>query len=162
MPSKSWKNHLKKLLTLVEIPSFQKFFITAQTAKMADFMFQNMAYRATVYRTGILSKSWEFFEKLFGNFMEFFGSLLRIFWEFFGNFWEEFLWGIFWEEFFGKKVLEKKFQGGFFRRTIFGRINFGRKFLGGIICLHYLEKTVLHLMKSLKMCLQNQPSAHCL
>ena len=27
-------------------------FITAQTAKMADFIFQNMAYRATVYRTG--------------------------------------------------------------------------------------------------------------
>ena len=53
MPSKSWKNHLKKLLTLAEIPSFQKFFITAQTAKMADFMFQNMAYRATVYRTGV-------------------------------------------------------------------------------------------------------------
>ena len=52
MPSKSWKNHLKKLLTLAEILSFQKFFITAQTAKMADFMFQNMAYRATVYRTG--------------------------------------------------------------------------------------------------------------
>ena len=40
------------MLTLAEIPSFQKFFITAQTAKMADFMFQNMAYRATVYRTG--------------------------------------------------------------------------------------------------------------
>ena len=34
----------------------------------------------------ILSKSWEFFVKLFGNFMEFFGSLLKIFWEFFGNF----------------------------------------------------------------------------
>ena len=40
---------------LAEIPSFQKFFITAQTAKMADFMFQNMAYRATVYRTGGLA-----------------------------------------------------------------------------------------------------------
>ena len=53
LPPKSWKNHLKKLLTLAEIPSFQKFFITAQTAKMADFMFQNMAYRATVYRTGV-------------------------------------------------------------------------------------------------------------
>ena len=43
----------------------------------------------------ILSKSWEFFVKLIGNFMEFFGSLSRIFWEFFGNFWEEFLGGIF-------------------------------------------------------------------
>ena len=32
------------------------FFITAQTAKMADFMVQNMAYRATVYRTGMKFK----------------------------------------------------------------------------------------------------------
>ena len=68
----------------------------------------------------ILSKSWEFFEKLFGNFMVFLGSLLRIFWQFFGNFCEEFLGGIFWEELFGKKFLEKKFRGGFFRRTILG------------------------------------------
>ena len=52
LPSKSWKNHLKKLLTLAEIPSFQKFFITAQTAKMAEVMVQNVAYRATVYGTG--------------------------------------------------------------------------------------------------------------
>ena len=52
MPSKSWKNHLKKLLTLAEIPSFQKFSYSAQTAQMAEFMFQNVAYRATVYRTG--------------------------------------------------------------------------------------------------------------
>ena len=44
------------MLTLAEIPSFQKFFITAQTAKMADFIFQNMAYRATVYRTGCTTK----------------------------------------------------------------------------------------------------------
>ena len=57
LPTKSWKNHLKKLLTLAEISSFQKFFITAQTAKMADFMFQNMAYRATVYRTGVFVQS---------------------------------------------------------------------------------------------------------
>ena len=79
----------------------------------------------------ILSKSWVFV-KLIGNFMEFFGSLLRIFWEFIGNFWEEFF-----ERNFLGKVFGKKFRGGFFRRTIFGRINFGRKFLGGIICLHY-------------------------
>ena len=36
----------------------QKFFINAQTAKMADFIFQNMAYRATVYRTGVRSVNW--------------------------------------------------------------------------------------------------------
>ena len=50
----------------------------------------------------IFSKSWEFFEKLFGNFMDFLGSLLRIFGEFFGNF-LGFVWdflGIFWV-FFG-------------------------------------------------------------
>ena len=52
LPSKSWKNHLKKLLTLAEIPSFQKFSVSSPTAQMAGFMFQNVAYRATVYRTG--------------------------------------------------------------------------------------------------------------
>ena len=47
----------------------------------------------------ILSKSWEFFEKLFGNFMifgEFIKNFLAIFWEFLG--------GTFWEKFFGKKI----------------------------------------------------------
>ena len=44
---------------LAEIPSFQKFFITAQTAKMADFIFQNRAYRATVYRTGDFSHTFD-------------------------------------------------------------------------------------------------------
>ena len=44
----------------------------------------------------ILSKFWNFLEKLFGNFMDFFGSLLRIFWEYLGGiFWEDFLGGIF-------------------------------------------------------------------
>ena len=48
-----------------------------------------------------LSKFWEFFEKLFGNFMDILGSLLRIFWEFFrGFFGRIFSGGIFWEEFF--------------------------------------------------------------
>ena len=36
-----------------EIPSFQKFFTYCPTAQMAEFMFQNMVYRATVYRTGV-------------------------------------------------------------------------------------------------------------
>ena len=54
LPSKSWKNHLKKLLTLAEIPSFQKFSYSAQTARMAEFMFPNVVYRATVYRTGVV------------------------------------------------------------------------------------------------------------
>ena len=70
----------------------------------------------------IFSQSWEFFEKLFGNFMDFFGSLLRIFWEFLG--------GIFWEKCFGRNSL-----GGFFWEDFFGRIFFGRNSLGGILCL---------------------------
>ena len=35
------------------------FRVTAQTAKMADFIFQNMAYRATVYRI-ISVRLWNF------------------------------------------------------------------------------------------------------
>ena len=54
-----------------------------------------------------------------------------------GIFGRNFLRGTFWEKF-----LEKKFRGGFFRRTIFGRINFGRKYLGGIICLHYQHSQI--------------------
>ena len=41
------------MLTLAEIPSFQKFSFSSPTAQMAGFMFQNVAYRATVYRTGV-------------------------------------------------------------------------------------------------------------
>jgi hypothetical protein len=43
---------LKKLLTLAEIPSFQKFLFYCPTAQMAEVMVQNVAYRATVYITG--------------------------------------------------------------------------------------------------------------
>ena len=49
LPSKSWKNHLKKLLTFAEIPSFQKFLFYCPTAQMAEVTVQNVAYRATVY-----------------------------------------------------------------------------------------------------------------
>ena len=42
------KNHLKKLLTLAEIPSFQKFLFYCPIAQMAEVMVQNVAYRATV------------------------------------------------------------------------------------------------------------------
>ena len=37
-----------------EFPSFQKFFTYCPTAQMVEFMFPNVAYRATVYRTGIM------------------------------------------------------------------------------------------------------------
>ena len=51
----------------------------------------------------IFSKSYEFLEKLFGNFMDFWG----IFWsKFFGGFfWEKFFGRIFWEGFFGRNSL---------------------------------------------------------
>ena len=48
------KNHPKKMHTSAENPSFQKFFTYCPTAQMVEFMFPNVAYRATVYRTGIM------------------------------------------------------------------------------------------------------------
>ena len=53
MPAKSWKNHPQKLLRKTQIHFF---FLTASTAQMAqteEFMFQNVAYRPAVYRTGV-------------------------------------------------------------------------------------------------------------
>ena len=50
LPTKSWKNHPQKLLRKTQIHFF---FLTANTAQMAqteEFMFQNVAYRPTVYR----------------------------------------------------------------------------------------------------------------
>ena len=49
---KNEKKHPKKLHTQAEIPSFQKFSFYCPTAQMAEFMFPNVTYRATVYRTG--------------------------------------------------------------------------------------------------------------
>ena len=42
----------QKVAYLAEISSFQKFSFYCPTAQMAEFMFPNVAYRATVYRTG--------------------------------------------------------------------------------------------------------------
>ena len=56
MPTKSLKNHPQKLLRKTQINFF---FLTAWAAQMAqteEFMFQNMAYRTTVYRTGAVTK----------------------------------------------------------------------------------------------------------
>ena len=50
MPTKSWKNHPKKLLRKTQIHFF---YLTAQTAQTEEFMFENVAYRPTVYRTGV-------------------------------------------------------------------------------------------------------------
>ena len=48
---------MKKPPQKAEIPSFQKFSFSSPTAQKADFMLQNVAYRATVYRTGYLDSS---------------------------------------------------------------------------------------------------------
>ena len=54
--TKSWKNHPQKLLRKTQIHFF---FLTASTAQMAqteEFMFQIVACRPTVYKTGIKTK----------------------------------------------------------------------------------------------------------
>ena len=49
MPTKCWKNHLQKLLRKTKLHFF---FIIAWAAQTEEFMFQNVAYRPTVYKTG--------------------------------------------------------------------------------------------------------------
>ena len=48
-PTKSWKNHPQKLLRKNQIHLFSLLPWAAQTE---EFMFQNVAYRPTVYKTG--------------------------------------------------------------------------------------------------------------
>ena len=43
---------MKKPPQKAEIGSFQKFSFYCPTAQMAEDIFQNVAYRATLYRTG--------------------------------------------------------------------------------------------------------------
>jgi hypothetical protein len=52
LPSKSWKNHPQKLLRKTQIHFFPLTASTAQMAQTEEFMFQNVAYIPTVYRTG--------------------------------------------------------------------------------------------------------------
>ena len=57
LTTKSWKTHHQKLL---KKNSNQLFFLpalTAETAQTKEFMFQIVAYRPTVYRTGVWVKS---------------------------------------------------------------------------------------------------------
>ena len=49
LPTKSWKKHPKS-------SSIVLFFLAAQTAKTEEFMFQNVAYRPTVYKTGVCNR----------------------------------------------------------------------------------------------------------
>ena len=52
--TKSWKNHPQKLLRKTQIHFFFLTASSAQTTQTEEFMFQNVAYRPTVYRTGAL------------------------------------------------------------------------------------------------------------
>ena len=51
--TKSWKNNPEKLLRKTQIHFFFLTAWAAQTTPTEEFMFQNMAYRPTVYRTGM-------------------------------------------------------------------------------------------------------------
>ena len=52
MSTKSWKKHPEKLLRKTQIHFFSLLPWAAQTAQTEEFMFQNVAYRPTVYKTG--------------------------------------------------------------------------------------------------------------
>ena len=51
LTTKSWKNYPQKLLRIPQIHFFFLTALTAQTAQTEEFMFQNVAYWLTVYRT---------------------------------------------------------------------------------------------------------------
>ena len=53
-PPKVKKKHPQKLLRIPQIHFFSLTALTAQTAQTQEFMFQNVAYWPTVYRTGDL------------------------------------------------------------------------------------------------------------
>ena len=59
MPTKSWKNHPKKLLRKTQIHFFFLTVWAAKTTQTEEFMLQNVISRPTVYRTGVLSDIWE-------------------------------------------------------------------------------------------------------
>ena len=53
LPTKSWKNHPQKLLRKTQIHFFFLLPWAAQTAQTEEFMFQIVAYRPTVFSTGV-------------------------------------------------------------------------------------------------------------
>ena len=57
LPTKSWKNHPQKLLRIPQIHFFSLTALTATTTQTEEFLFQNVAYWLTVYRTGTFIKS---------------------------------------------------------------------------------------------------------
>ena len=54
LPTKSWKTHSQKLLRKIQIHFVSLLPRASQMAQTEEFMFQNVAYRPTVYRTGVL------------------------------------------------------------------------------------------------------------
>ena len=57
LTTKSWKKHPQKLLRKPQIHFFS---LTAQTAQAEEFMFQNVAYWPTVYRTADTTMNYVF------------------------------------------------------------------------------------------------------
>ena len=53
LPTKSWKKQPQKLLRKTQIHFFSLMPWAAQTAQTVEFVYQNLAYRLTVYRTGL-------------------------------------------------------------------------------------------------------------
>ena len=53
LPTKSWKNHHQKLLRKPQIHFFSLLPWAAQMAQREEFCFQKMAYRITVYSSGL-------------------------------------------------------------------------------------------------------------
>ena len=58
MTTKSWKKHPQKLLRIPQIHFFSLTASTAQMAQTEEFMFQNVAYWPTVYRSGYVDETW--------------------------------------------------------------------------------------------------------
>ena len=52
LPTKSWKNHPQKCSEKLQSTFFS--LLPERPKQTEEFMFQNVAYRPTVYRTGIL------------------------------------------------------------------------------------------------------------
>ena len=55
---KKLKNHPQKLLRKTQIHFFSLLPCAAQTVQLEEFMLQDVAYRPTVYRTGVLPWAW--------------------------------------------------------------------------------------------------------
>jgi hypothetical protein len=54
LTTKSWKKAPSKVAQNSSNPLFSLTALTAQTAQTEEFMFQNVAYWPTVYKTGVL------------------------------------------------------------------------------------------------------------